>query len=344
VDVINLTYCMDSGLRRWLGKSRVAATWKGIERRRILARIKWLVKRRQIDTFLLMKNNQSMFSTVRRIAEPAGVPMVYDLWVSRLLSAQRDGLLNSPQSQREKEIAAQSEWLLALTDPYRGFYSNICGYKKSKIIVAPLVVTDEWLTVPSVRRSSGPFVVAYWGSYLKQHGVEIALEAARLLLDEKGVVFRFYGDCASELVLASSGCILGNVELVQRIPDTTAFIKSIDGVDLSFGHLRLIHDAHLVLPNKAMEGMARGKPIVHVSSAELGPLYAGTGQGDESVCFFDGSPEALAAKIRFFRDQPGSAANVGALARRKLEQDHSIATLAAVFAEAIPRIRSNARR
>lgn len=344
VDVLDLSYCIDKGVSRWLRGSRVSMAWKGMERRRVLRRMRMLVQRRQVDVFLLMKNNPTMFSAVRSIAEPSGVTMIYDLWVSRVLSAQRDGLQTSPQAQQEREIAMRSEWLLATTEPYRAFYAGVHECAPDKIIVAPLAVADEWTAAPVRRREGRRFVVAYWGSYLKQHGVDVALEAARLLEADDGIAFRFFGDRPADLVSSTGADPPRNVEFVQRITKTGELMHAIDGVDLGFGHLRLIHDAHLMLPNKAMEGMARGKPVVHVSSPELDPLYAGSGGSAASVCFYDGSPEGLAGRIKHFRDNPAIAATVGDNARKCVEQQHSVDHLAAVFSAVIPKLGRNGTR
>lgn len=335
-DVLDLTYRIDGGVRRFLLGSRVSMVWKGLARRAILRRLKGLVRRGQADAFLLMKNNPSMFAAVREIAEPAGVPTIYDLWVSRVLSAQRDGLQTSPQAQKEREIASRSEWLLATTEPYRSFYAEVHDCPMDKIMVAPLAVADEWLAAPVRRREGKRFVVAYWGSYLKQHGVDVALEAARLLEGDDGIAFRFFGDRPADLVSSTGALPPRNVEFVPRITKTAELIRAIDGIDLGFGHLRLIHDAHLMLPNKAMEGMARGRTVVHVSSPELDPLYDGAGGPDGSVCFYNGSPEGLAAKIRHFRDNPAIAATVGDNARKCVARHHSVDQLAAAFAAALP--------
>jgi len=336
VEMLDFTYRIDGGVNRWLRGSRVSMAWKGLVRRRILRRMRVLVQRRQIDAFLLMKNNPSMFAAVRKIAEPSGVPTIYDLWVSRVLSAQRDGLQTSPQAQQEREIAMRSEWLLATTEPYRSFYAEVHGCTLEKIIVTPLAVADEWTASPACRRGPGPFVVAYWGSYLKQHGVDVALEAARLLGNEEDIVFRFFGDRPEDLVTSTGAAPPRNVDFVPRITKIGELIRAIDGVDLGFGHLRLIHDAHLMLPNKAMEGMARGKAVVHVSSPELDPLYDGSGGTGGCVCFYDGTPEGLAGRIRHFRDNPVMAATMGANARQCVERHHSVDRLAAAFAATLP--------
>jgi hypothetical protein len=345
VKMIDFTYRLDGGANRWFRGTRVASAWKGVERRRILRRVGALVEQGRIDALLLMKNNPSMFSAVRKIAEPAGVPTIYDLWVSRVLSAQRDGLQTSPQAQQEREIAIRSEWLLATTEPYRSFYAGVHGCPPEKIMVAPLAVTDDWTAPPARHREAGRFVVAYWGSYLKQHGVGVALDAARLLEHDNGIAFRFFGDRPGDLLSSTGATPPRNVEFVPRIANRAELIRAIDGIDLGFGHLQLIHDAHLMLPNKAMEGMARGRVVVHVSSPELNPLYDGSRGVSGSVSFYDGSPEGLAGKIRFFRDNTAFAAAMGENARKCIQRSHSIDHLAAAFAAAIPSLgRSRAQR
>jgi len=285
---------------------------------------------RRVDVILVMKWNESFVLELARLVHRMRIPIIYDLWVARYFWAQRDQKDVEQWYQTERKIIEQCDHLLALTAPYKEFYIETYGCLPEKISVVPLAVDDVWLQRPPSTKqphADSNFVVGYWGYVHKHHGIDVALAAARVLQSQSEIQFWFFGpDELLATILKAEG--LPNTRLVGYVPSRFALIGAIDDVDISLGHLLLSHDAHLVLPNKAMEGMARGKVVLHADSEPMRALYAESNLTEESVRFFKGgSAEELAGAILELYRNPQIRDAVGKQAQLKMQTDHSEGTV-----------------
>lgn len=314
--------------RRWMGRtggqSFVARLWKRVLRERI----RRLVASGGVDAVLIMKNNHSLLRWLRKsIGRSRGPKLLYDLWVSRALVAERDDSDVGEAKRLEAEALRMADVGLVLTADYSDYYQKLYSCERSKLKVVPLAVSDEWLTaLPVHKPSRNKFIVAYWGNFLKQHGLDILLNAARLLAHRKDIEFRLYGqpvDETSREMLFSSG---GNINYFGRVPGNAELIASVDESDIGVGHLRRIHDAHLVLPNKVHEGLARGKPMINVYAS---PISDEDGSSiSQHASYFDGSAEALAARIQELSVEGELSRSKGEDARACIEKVHSVPAIA----------------
>ena len=108
----------------------------------------------------------------------------------------------------------------------------------------------------------------------------------------------------------------------ERIDDDAAFVRSVDDVSIAVGHLSPIHDAHLVLPSKAVEGMARRKAVIHSMCEPIHTYYTKHGLSP-AVCFYDNTVGGLAGVIADLHENKSKMKIVGENARKLVEQEHS---------------------
>jgi len=289
-------------------------------------KIKSLFLARQVDLILVLKWNEAFVLDICRLAKRYRIPVVYDLWVSRYLTAQRDQKDVEHRRNTEKMIIHQCDHLLALTEPYRRFYVETFKCSEEKISVAPLAVEDVWINQPI---SCGPsttdkLVIAYWGNVHKQHGIEVIREAAHLLSGRPEIQFRLYGSIKLKDTYQNFST-LQNVTFFDFMPRRLDLMKAVDDADICLGHLVPIHDSHLVLPNKALEGMARAKVVLHINNNLLHPLYMWPDSSNSSVMFFNNSIKGLVEAILKLHKSIGLRKAIGNNARKKVILDHSIA-------------------
>lgn len=303
-------------------------------------RTRSLILTRQVDVIFVMKCNEDLLPDICRWAQKLDIPVVYDLWVSRYLMAQRDRQRVNEWHQTEKSAVGRCDHLLALTSPYRDFYVETYGCRPEKVSVLPLAVEDPWLHQPRCRtrpQDDGTLIVAYWGLAGKQHGLDVALGAAYLLRAESDIQFRFYGaEKILKPILEDRG--LTNTRFFGYLPERSSLIRAIDDVDICFGHLAPLHDAHLVLPNKAMEGMARGKVALHVDNEPLRDLYARAGTNHGAVMFFTGGAQGLASTISELYRSPQLRGLIGNSARQRISSDHSVAAVEMAWQKMIEKL------
>jgi len=298
------------------------ATWKRIA-------IRSLILSRQVDVVLVMKWNEAFLPEIWEWAERSHIPVIYDLWVSRYILAQRDQKGEAYWRKTEARIIKKCDRLLALTPPYQNFYVETYGCPAEKIAVLPLAVDDVWLKQPiaPAKPDSERLSVTYWGNVHKHHGVEVALEAARQLQAYPQIQFRFYGSFKMQALLQQiepSYESLSNVKFPGWVKGQTELIQTVDQADLCFGHLLPSHDGHLVLPNKAMEGMARGKVVLHVDSDSMRSLYTSE---VSAVHFFSGGAEGLAKAILQLAQSDSLRQAIATQARQRIWTDHSVAAI-----------------
>ena len=301
-------------------------------------KIQSLILTRQVDLVLVMKWNEELLPQICRWAQQAKIPVVYDLWVSRYILAQRNGKRLKYWQQLEANILQRGIHLLALTQPYKDFYLQTYDASPEQISVLPLGVDDLWLRhPPEAMPHHDRFHVTYWGNVHKHHGVDIALEAARLLQDYPHIQFWFCGSVKMQTLLQTI-TPTPNVKFLGWVNGLTELIQTVDQSDLCFGHLSPTHDSHLVLPNKAMEGMARGKVVLHAKQPEMLDLYANPSDHEAAVWFFDGGAEGLAKTILELSQSATVRQAIGDRAREMILAHHSVSSISNVFRDIIERL------
>jgi colanic acid biosynthesis glycosyl transferase WcaI len=160
----------------------------------------------------------------------------------------------------------------------------------------------------------GAFVVSYAGNLGFAQGLEVLLEAAALLADERDVRFLFVGDgvLRERLVEEARARSLGNVRFVAhqpyaRVPEIYA------ASDLCVVALVGALDAEAV-PSKFLRIMACGRPVLAMADAgsELAQEVAASEAG---VVVAPSSAAAVADVVRALKGAPARCAAMGAAGR-----------------------------
>ena len=289
-----------------------------------LRRLTGLLQQSKPDAILVMWWNEEVLEKILPLAQAMGVPVWYDPFSSRLLAAEREGGDVEYWRQREGELLRGCDVLLMLTPPYMDYYGSLYGLPVKQMLLAPLAVEDSWLSPLPPKQEDGIFRVGYWGSFLKHHGVEVAFEAAKLLQGEPSIRFCFFG--SSKIRQVIEDLALPNLEYLGWQETREDLKQAIDGLDAAFGHLLPLHDAHLVLPNKALEAMARGKVVLQVESEELSEIYGLPGR--EQLVFFADGAQGLASHILRLQQDQEVRQKIGREARKAIEEGHSTQALA----------------
>jgi glycosyltransferase involved in cell wall biosynthesis len=250
--------------------------------------------------------------------------------VERLINLQADALITSTANAANllrQDFAFPAERLHVVTDRvdtdrYQPFDGGPAAEEQRRQLRAEL-------GIPPGRR-----VVAYLGLLASYQGVNVLMEAARLLLaDLPDVHFLIMGypDVPSYQRLAESLGIAGSVSLPGRIlyKDTQAYLA--------------LGDVAVAPKMSATEGsgkiplyMAMGLPTITFDTP-VSHEYL----GDAGIYAAFGSAADLAAKIRQALEDRAWAASMGALGRaravRELSWDRAAAQIEAIYAGALGR-------
>lgn len=172
-------------------------------------------------------------------------------------------------------------------------------------IADPSPYRAEW-------RIDRPFVALYSGNIAAKQGIEIVVEAARLLADRTDLMFVICGEGPNRarLAAAAAGCrnlLFHDLQSAERLEDL---------LGLATVHLlpQIAGAADLVLPSKLPNMLASGRPVVATAAS-------GTGLAQEvdgcSVVTPPHDAAAFAAAIRRLIDDPVTRATLGSAAQAR---------------------------
>lgn len=161
------------------------------------------------------------------------------------------------------------------------------GISQSKIALVPNGVNmnlfqsgSDGLSIRRKLRKPHDFLVGYIGTHGMAHRLDIVLEAAEILRNNRGITFLFVGDGAekSELMLRAENLQLPNVifhDQVERaeVPD---YYRA---CDVCLVPLRKADLFTKNIPSKIYEIMAAGKPIIISTEGESRRLIENAGAG-----------------------------------------------------------------
>jgi len=174
---------------------------------------------------------------------------------------------------------------------------------------------------------TGKVVTLYSGNIARKQGIEILVEAARLLQNRSDIAFVICGEGPNRAELERLAAGLANVQLHDLQPSARM------GAMLTMADLHLLPQiagaADLVLPSKLTNMLASGRPVAATTEPGTG-LYAEV-DGCGAVTP-PGNAAALAAAIAELADQPARRAALGkAAAKRAVERWSKPAIIAAAL-------------
>jgi glycosyltransferase involved in cell wall biosynthesis len=177
------------------------------------------------------------------------------------------------------------------------------------------VGAEERLFGPAWRRPE-EFRVLFVGKLIPLHGLEVILEAARLLPD---VPFRIVGSGQLEPLLSGRPANVEHVPWVayERLPAEYA------AAGCALGIFGASDKAARVIPNKAFQALAVGAPLVTAETVAVRELLT----GGRDALLTSREPADIAEAIRALRDDAALAERIGAAGRATYEREASEAVL-----------------
>lgn len=190
----------------------------------------------------------------------------------------------------------------------------------------PSVLRQEW----GIDR---PYVALYSGNIANKQGIEIVIDAARLLKDRQDLQFVICGEGANRSLLEAQAADLSNVRFFDLQPMT----KLSELLGLATVHLlpQIAVAADLVLPSKLTNMLASGRPII--ATADVGTGLANEVEGC-GVVTRPGDAEAFAASVCRLMEDERLRLRLGNYARKRAEERWSRDFILAYFEETLRRL------
>ncbi len=298
---------------KYLSVSRAINTFRSALFRYVETLLKLLYIRftKRPDFYILGFRGYEIFWPVRLITY--GKPLIFDHMMSPYDSivnerhiCRKGGVLDKLIYGYEKLLLHHSDFVLTDTDLHGDYFIKLFNLPLEKIHAIP-VSTDETLFLRYNHLSSRVdskdyFHVIYYGSFLPLHGVDVILEAARILSD-KPIRFILVGGKSQMVKKFHEKNVIHKLWVdYEQLPDW------IDKADLCLGGpFGNTGQAKRVITGKTFQFLAMSKPtIVGIIDKEYGFK-----DRDNALVVPQGDGEALAGAIRWSFENQDQLSDIG---------------------------------
>jgi glycosyltransferase involved in cell wall biosynthesis len=197
-------------------------------------------------------------------------PLVWDILMSIYLVALERGL--DKRSRFTIGLLRRLEWaacrlpdrLILDTSEYVAWFGKTHGVPTQRFRLVPIGADDRvFHPLPSPMPESRAFHVIYYGTFIRNHGVEHIIEAARILADNPDIQFELIGDGperekAQEI---ANRYHLSNVTFVEWL-EKAELVQRVAQVDVCLGAFGITPQSLMTVQNKIYEGLAMAKPVI----------------------------------------------------------------------------------
>ena len=318
-----------------------APLWRGVEDRVAAASGKWasltFIKRfvstywqllgryrrleKDYDLLVLGYPGQIDVFLARLLAWLTRKPLVMDVFMSiYLIAAERGLVAKSPFTGRL--IRQLESWACRLPDrlvidtvAYRAWFEAHYNLPAARFRLVPTGADDRvFKPVPSEEAHTGLRLIHY-GTYLPGTGVDVIIDAAKLLENEADIHFDLLGEGQFKAQSMAQAVRLGlkNVTFHSWI-DKAEIPVRVAEADVCLGVFARAEQSERTVVNKAYEALAMAKPLITGDSATVRDHIA---PDEEALLVERGNPQHLAQAILRLRDDP-------ALRRKLAERGHAL--------------------
>lgn len=275
-----------------------------------------------------------------RYGRRVGVPVIADplisAWDKQVFERQKfSETSKAAQSllRWESELLQACDVVIADTPAHGRFFTERLGVAEDRIQVV-WVGAEEGVFVPTPAREHRQRVEAlFFGSFIGLHGIGTVIEAARLSRGEP-ITWTLLGDGPERALAQESAAGLGNVHFEAPLP-YARLPERIGSADILLGVFGASDKAGRVIPNKVLQSLACGRPVVTRS----GDGYPGSARSAGSGLTFvpPEDPAALAAAVARLAADPGLRERNGRLAHAYFRANFGAEVLRSQLAGALRR-------
>ncbi|MHB8472049.1 MAG: glycosyltransferase [Gammaproteobacteria bacterium] len=278
---------------------------------------------------------QRDIAAARRWARGHGIPLVIDPFISAYDKQVFERRKLDPASRQaarllawERRLFQGADRVVADTRLHAEFFADVLGVARERLDVVH-IGAEETLFTPAPHAPNAPLDVLFYGSFIALQGPEYIVDAA---LRYQGPPVHWH--------LAGEGPLLAQCQaLAHGHPDVhfeewipyVQLPQRIQRADILLGIFGRTDKARRVIPNKAYQALACGKPLI-TRRSEAYP--EDLRQSDESGIAWApaGDADALAAAVARLASQPEKLNAMGAHSRESFMRFFSADTIRAELA------------
>jgi glycosyltransferase involved in cell wall biosynthesis len=292
--------------------------------RRVLAAYLALLKRYRTigDYDVLVVGYPGQFDVylARILAWLRRKPLVWDVFMSiYLIALERD--LDRRSSLTVKALRLIERWACRLPDrlildtaEYVAWFQRTHGVQPDRFRLVPTGADDRVYREVAADRSTGPFTAIYYGTFIRNHGVPVIIEAAHELAYDSTIHFVLIGDGPEKAaaVQLAQRYQLSNVSFVHWVA-REALPAHVANADVCLGVFGTTQQSLMTVQNKIYEALAMRRPLI---TGDSPTVRAALTHGEHAYLCERDNPSALAEALRVLQHDP-------ALRERLAAQGHA---------------------
>jgi glycosyltransferase involved in cell wall biosynthesis len=276
------------------------------------------------DLILVLYPGHTDMPVVTAVARLRRIPVVFDSLYSLFDTMVHDRALRGPRSTIARiagsldRSAFRRANLVLVDTPEDGDYFATLSRLPREGFRTLWVGAPEAVFHPLDDVKPAPRTVLFYGTFIPLQGVDVIVNAARLLADDDiRITIIGEGQMRPTIERQLRELDLANVDLEGNVP-LEALPARIASSALCLGIFGTTAKAGRVIPNKLFQCLAVGRPVVTADTPAVRSAF-----DDEVAVVQPGDPEALAGMIRTLIGDEAQLAALALAGRRRFERDYS---------------------
>ncbi len=264
-------------------------------------------------------------------------PLVWDVFMSIYLIALERGL--DKHSRFTLGLLRRLEWtacrlpdlLILDTSEYVAWFGKTHGVPSQRFRLVPTGADNRvFHPIPFPLPESCAFHVIYYGTFIRNHGVEYIVEAARLLADDLDIQFELIGDGPEREKAQDIAQRYGlkNITFVEWL-EKTELVKQVAQADVCLGAFGTTPQSLMTVQNKIYEGLAMAKPVITGDSPAIRQALI---HGEQVYLCQRENPMDLVEAIRTLKANPDLCRRLGQNGYRIFYDKYGVNHIGQIFA------------
>jgi glycosyltransferase involved in cell wall biosynthesis len=186
---------------------------------------------------------------------------------------------------------ALADVVLLDTEEHKEYFVKTFGIDPQKILVLPVGARSD-LFRPTPEHHHEGFVVEFHGTHIPLQGVDVVITAAREFVHQ-GVTFSIIGPASLQALCTG----ISSIHFHRSVP-IGALARFVHEADVCLGIFGTTTKASRVIPNKAYEAIACGKPLITARTVASERIFK---DHENALLCPPGDARALAEAIRLLK-------------------------------------------
>jgi len=198
-------------------------------------------------------------------------------------------------------VCKLSDLIIKESQAEMDYFVNQMGVGKEKFRILYIGADESKFPPCPYKEAQEKFVVLYFGTFIPLHGVEVIIEAAKILAKYSDIVFKFCGDGQTKVSMENMAAKhqLKNVEFLGFV-EQEVLLKNIAGSDVCLGIFGKSAKASIVVTHKVYQILCSQKPLITMDSKVIREINLEDGRNCILVPKQD--PKKLAEAILFIKN------------------------------------------